>query len=139
MDARMERMMSICNRHSLLAKPDPRIEIAADRAQMVKALAEADAVAAEMSRLEKEKRAKQIVETRKALAVQVTEKADRILREKEENDQQAVIWEKQAAEFAASEQAKVDKELIKKIQQGDLGVDPDKIAAEIAMNRPIYE
>merc|ERR1719324_2289868 len=116
---------------------------------MIKALEEADAVAAEMTRLEKEKRAKQIVETRKALAVQVTEKADRILREKEENDQQAVIWEKQAAEFAASEQAKVDKirekrdqldkELIKKIQQGDLGVDPDKIAAEIAMNRPIYE
>eukprot|EP00746_Dinoflagellata_sp_MGD_P161067 gnl/MRDRNA2_/MRDRNA2_88092_c0_seq1.p1 gnl/MRDRNA2_/MRDRNA2_88092_c0~~gnl/MRDRNA2_/MRDRNA2_88092_c0_seq1.p1 ORF type:complete len:530 (-),score=143.90 gnl/MRDRNA2_/MRDRNA2_88092_c0_seq1:295-1884(-) len=154
MEARLERMMSICNRHSLLAKEDPRIQIAEDRAQMVKALAEADAVAAEMSRLEKEKRAKQIAETRKALAVQVTEKADRILREKDENDQQAAIWEKQAAEFAASEQAKVDKirqkrdqldkELIKqmKVEMGthiEHRVDPAKVASEIALNRPIYE
>lgn len=154
MEAKMERMMTICNRHSLLAKADPRIQVAEDRAQMVKALAEADAVAAEMSRLEKEKRAKQIADTRKALAVQVTEKADRILREKEENDQQAAIWEKQAVEFAIQEQAKVDKirqkrdqldkELIKKIQvecgtHSEHRVDPAKVAAEICMNRPIYE
>jgi hypothetical protein len=154
MDAKMERMMAIANRHSLLAKADPRIQIAEDRAQMVKALAEADGVAAEMSRLEKEKRAKQIAETRKALAMQVTEKADRILREKEENDQQAAIWEKQAVEFAQEENAKVekirekrlnlDKELIKQIQV-ELGthsehrVDPAKVAVEIALNRPIFE
>merc|ERR1719160_1748627 len=154
MEARLERMMSICNRHSLLAKADPRIQIAEDRAQMVKALAEADAVAAEMSRLEKEKRAKQIVETRKALVVQVTEKADRILREKEESDQQAVIWEKQAQEFAKSEQDKIDMKKIKranldkeliKVMQVEMGthsehrVDPTKVATEIAMNRPIFE
>merc|ERR1719421_986687 len=109
MDAKMDRMMAIANRHTQLAKADPRIQVAEDRAQMIEALAKADAVAAEMTRLEKEKRAKQIAETRKALAVQVTEKADRILKEKEENDQQAAIWEKQAIEFARSEQAKLEK------------------------------
>merc|ERR1719453_561453 len=115
-------MMAICNRHSLLAKADPRIQIAEDRAQMVKALAEAVAVAAEMSRLEKEKRAKQIAETRKALAMQVTEKADRILREKEENDQQAAIWEKQAAEFEQEEKVKLEK-----IRQKRLNLDKELI------------
>merc|ERR1719386_120598 len=104
MDAKMDRMMAIANRHTQLAKADPSIQVAEDRAQMLEALAKADAVAAEMTRLEKEKRAKQIAETRRALSIQVTEKADRILREKEESDQQAVIWEKQALEFAQSEE-----------------------------------
>lgn len=154
MDAKMEKMMSIANRHKLLTKADPALEVAKDRADMLKALAEADAVAAEMNRLEKEKRAKQIVETRRALAIQITEKADRILREKEESDQQAAIWEKQAIEFEREENAKVQKirdarakldlELIDAMK-GEMGthiehkVDPKRVAMEIAMNRPIFE
>merc|ERR1719399_1265036 len=150
MDAKMDRMMAIANRHTQLAKADPRIQVAEDRAQMIEALAEADAVAAEMTRLEKEKRAKQIVETRRGLAIQVTEKADRILREKEESDQQAVIWEQQAIEFEREENAKVQKirdarakldlELIDAMK-GEMGthiehkVDPKRVAMEIAMNR----
>jgi len=154
MDAKMDRMMAIANRHTQLAKADPRIQVAEDRAQMIEALAKADAVAAEMTRLEKEKRAKQISETRRALAIQVTEKADRILREKDEMDQQAIIWEKQAIEFEAQEKRAVekrrekrqalDKDLIAamKVELGthsEHKVDPTKVATEIALNRPIFE
>merc|ERR1719171_330055 len=150
---RLERMMAIAGKHGLLKKPskeDMRLE---EKAAMTKALEDSDAIATEMHRREKETRQKQKDETRRALALQVTEKAERLMREKEDMDSQAIIWEAQAREAEQKDRNEIgkkramrdelDKHLIMTMQ-GELGthqehkVDPHKRATEIAMNRAIF-